>query len=296
MNIVARRDPERQARITAVHRLDGVRAGSALLRSNGRLLAVQDDAWCVAWVTLPGFRIELQVLQGDGAALPKQQKPDFEAAVKGPDGMIHLLGSGSTPNRCAIVRIDPAGAITEIRNHPALYGRIGAALRPSGRPNIEGAIVMDDRLRLFHRGAGKTPSASVDLPLAVLEGARPEVLASQTFELGRLDDIALHFTAAALWKAGCTMFLATAEDTENAIDDGPVAGSVIGWINEEGNGRQGPARASWARLLEPDGQPSRRKAEGLVVEDDGKAAWILTDPDDSHAPAELCRVLLEPLN
>lgn len=289
MFIQASHDPDRRARIVAVHPLPGVRAGSGLLRVGQRLLAVQDDAWCVAWIKLPDLEIGLQALKGDGGPLPKERKPDFEAALSLPDGPIYLLGSGSLANRCDVVRIDPSRAVVGYAERPAIHDCVRGALRLAGRPNIEGATVACNRLRLFHRGVGASRSAWVDLPVAVLDGTTPEALAWQEVDLGQIDGVACHFTDAAPVGADHTMFLATAEDTDDAITDGPVVGSVIGWIDESGN----VPVVGWTRLFEADGQPSVRKAEGLAVDDDGNGGWLLTDPDDTGRAAELCRVVLE---
>ncbi len=288
-------EPARRARIVAVHPLPGVRAGSGLLRFGDRLLAIQDDAWCVVWIALPGLERKEQPLKGDGAPLPKKHKPDFEAAVSVSDGSIHLLGSGSTSNRCGVVRIDPDHLTVHLTERPDIHDCVREALRLTGRPNIEGAVATGDRLRLFHRGVGAAHSAWVDLPLATLEGAAPRVqpraLAWHEFDLGQLEGVPCHFTDAATIGADLTMFLATAEDTDSAIADGPVVGSIIGQIHES----HAAPLVSWTRLLEADGQPSRRKAEGLAVDDDGRGAWVLTDPDATHGVAELCRVMMDPV-
>lgn len=286
-----------QAQITACYPLPELRAGSALLRMGQRLLAVQDDAWSVAWITLPERTLQLQRLQGTGQPLSKAQKPDFEAAAQAKDGSIYLFGSGSTPERCTLVRIQPqalpARAGVELLHRPALYAAVRAALALSHPPNIEAALLLNDRLRLFHRGAGTNASARVDLALTALRGGPATILAVEPYELGQLDGIPLHLTDVAQFPDGRTAFLATAEQTMDAVADGPVAGSVIGLFPEAEAGRQAATRPHWARLIDPDGRPSRRKAEGLSLDDDGQAAWILTDPDASDQPAELCRLRLD---
>lgn len=277
------------ARIVSVHPLLGVRAGSALLRIGDRLLAVQDDAWCVAWITLPGLAITLDVLKGDGASLPKKDKPDFEAAFRMPDGGVYLLGSGSKKNRRTLAHIEPDSRKAMLREVPELYDGIQQVLGLHERPNIEAAVLEGDRLRLFHRGAGTAPSASVELPLAALMGGKFQVFALQWFELGELDGVSLHITDAATAGPGSTLFLATAERTDDAIADGPVAGSAVGVIETYPQ----RTRVRWTRLVERDGQPSQRKIEGLAVDADRRGAWALTDPDTAERSAELCRLALE---
>lgn len=280
--------PDRRLRacIVAAHALPGVRAGSALLRVAGRLLAVQDDAWRVAWIDLPSLAVTAQVLRGDGGALAKADKPDFEAALVAPDGSIRLLGSGSTARRCALVRIAAGGDRVDIEARPDLYAAVRAALALAAAPNIEAAIIVQDRLRLFHRGTGEAASASVDFPLAALDGGPARAGASRELALGHLDGIPLHLTDAATAGRGRVAFLAAAEDTPDAVADGPIAGSAIGLIEPTGAAR-------WTPVLDARGRADTRKLEGLVLDADRRGAWALSDPDAADRPAELCRITLD---
>jgi hypothetical protein len=285
MPITAREDRALTAQIVEFRSLEGVTAGSALLRIGARLLAVHDDAFRVTWIDPLGFKLTPLVLRGEGRALPKFRKPDFEAAVRTEDDDIYLLGSGSTSRRCTFGRIDPFSGSVALRDRPEVYRCVQEALDLATRPNIEGAIVRGTRLSLFHRGSAGAPSAIVDLPMRVLDGTEPRALAVQTFELGELDGVRLAFTDAAPVSARRMLFAAAAEDAPDAIADGPVTGSVLGILEE-------PASARFTRLIGPDGAPLRSKAEGLAVDDDLRRAWVLTDPDDPHEPTQLGRVEL----
>jgi hypothetical protein len=278
------------ARLVATHALRGVSAGSALLRIGNRLLAVQDDAFCVAWIDDSTLEVHRVVLAGEGRPLPKLAKPDFESAVVTADGAVHLLGSGSTVNRCTVARFDPMTARASLREYSALYRCVRDALRLDGPANVEGAIVVarGARLRLFHRGSRGAPSATVDVPLAVLHGAPPHALAVQRFDLGALDGVPLAFTEAAVGGERRAVFVATAEDAPDAIADGPVSGSVIGVIE----GKEGSVSARWTKLVGTDGTAYRRKVEGLALDGDLGGAWLLTDEDDPAEPAQLLRAEL----
>lgn len=280
-------DPSLAALVVASHPLPAVTGGSALLEVDGRLLAIHDDAFRVSWIDRISFAVTPLLLVGDGAALAKPDKPDFESAVRTPDGAVHVLGSGSAAKRCIVARIDRGNAVT-LRHRAALYDSIQKALASGERPNVEGAIVFDERLRLFNRAAGRTPNASVDLPLAVLHGGEPRVLALQLFELGTLEGVRLGFTDVALLPDGRSVFLAAAEDAPDAIADGPVSGSVVGLLEPSASG--GGAR--WTRLLGNDGRPSPYKVEGVAIDRDARGGWLLTDSDDPRVPAMLLRVEL----
>ena len=281
--LVASRDDGVVARITQSAPLAGVRAGSALVRSGGRLLAIQDDAFAAAWVDPSAWTSRPLVLHGSGAALPKAEKPDFEAAFAHGDH-IWVLGSGSRANRCYTARVDPRRGETALFNALPLYGAIERALGQS--PNIEGAVPLADRLRLFQRGPGRRRDANfiVDVNLEVLAHGAPRVLDVRPCDLGAIGGLHLGFTDAATLGRRHVVYLAVAEDTPDGIADGPIAGAAVGIFDG--------ATARWNLLLEPDGTPSRRKVEGVALDDAG-GAWLLTDPDDASRPAELCRVALD---
>jgi len=257
-----------------------VRAGSALLRVGDELLAIQDDAFAAAWIDPATRKTRPLVLRGRGGALEKKVKPDFEAAFQH-DGRIWILGSGSKPNRCEIARIDLDTRESVLLNALPLYGAIGRALGRTA--NIEGAVALPDRLRLFQRGPGRAAKASftVDVNLDVLTGAPPRVLEVSNYDLGVHGGIFMAFTDATALGRGHVVYLAVAEDTADGIADGAIHGAGIGIIGAGG--------ARWDVINEVDGSVSRRKFEGIAL-DAGGGGWLLTDPDDPKLPAELCRV------
>lgn len=287
--IRAAEDRSLTARVLSARPLAGVTGGSALLNVDGRLLAIHDDAFRVSWIDPRTFAVEKLVLAGDGAPLAKHDKPDFEAAVRTSDGAVHVLGSGSTSKRCMLARIDPQSSVVTLRDRARLYRCVQDALATGERPNIEGAIVSGERLRLFNRAASRTPNARIDLPLAVLDGGAPRVLGLQLFDLGQLGGVQLGFTDVAALRNGRSAFIAAAEDTPDAVADGPVEGSVVGLLEPDASG--GAAR--WTRLVEADGRPSAYKVEGLVVDSDLRGGWLLTDSDDARVPGSLLRVALD---
>src|SRR5262249_10614780 len=105
-------DPSLEALVIDSHPLPGVTGGSALLDVDGRLLAIHDDAFRVSWIDRASFAVTPLLLLGDGAALGKADKPDFESAVRTSDGAVYVLGSGSTEKRCIVARIDSASRVT----------------------------------------------------------------------------------------------------------------------------------------------------------------------------------------
>lgn len=291
-----------------------VRAGSSLAWVDGRLAVVQDDANFVALVdpaTLRATAVPLPAGHGgkrqfDDARGTKAHKLDLEACVSVPGGGGDLLlafGSGSSPRRERVALLEgwSGGAPSvALRDASALYARLRErADFAGGELNLEGAVWMGERVRLFGRGNGAArdgraaTDATCDLEwdalhaflLAPDAAPPPEPLDVVRYRLGSLDGLRLGFTDAAL-AGGRLLFSAAAEDSPDATRDGRVAGSALGVFD-------GPERVRWAVLREPGGAPYAAKVEGLAVPPGpGGRAWVVVDRDDPDAPSELCEVEL----
>ncbi|HVK67536.1 MAG TPA: hypothetical protein VM694_23785 [Polyangium sp.] len=280
--IKASMDPHLRARILTSRPLPGVRAGSALVWHDERLLVIQDDAFSVVWVDPASGAMSRVRLEGSGEELPKPKKPDFEAAFVGPGRAVTVLGSGSAAVRRHKASVDLDSGRVQVTDLGPLFDAVEA--RIGVRPNIEGAVLAGEVLRLFHRGAGPGASATVDVAASVLHGRAVELFGHVLYDLGVAGGVPLHFTDAAAF-GGRTLYLAVAEGTPNAIDDGPVVGAAVGFVAGE--------QARYAMLEEPSGEGSCRKVEGITFDPERKTIWAVTDPDDPERPAELCAIALE---
>ena len=230
-----------------------VRAASAIAPFAGGWLVAQDDATSAAWLSA-GTTSRVRVLPPvDGhdvfseSAGTKHLKPDFEAAL-GPaadtDDVVLLLGSGSgaARTRACLVEHADGSVTTTVRDLEALYARIAAALGVTlDALNLEGACVADGTVRWFARGNPRAgiPSASVDLSVSSLlnavRGHRPadsvEIGAVRPLDLGDVNGVALAVTDAVALPDGRVLVSAAAEDTPNAVDDGPVVGSALALLD-----------------------------------------------------------------
>lgn len=225
-----------------------VRSASALAPfGTGRLVA-QDDATHAAWL-VDGHIRPLRLFDAvDGldefseAAGTKHLKPDLEAAspvqVDGRAGVL-LFGSGSTPaRRRAALVLDEADPTVQVADLGPLYDAIAGALGlADDQLNLEGVARNRGVLRLFQRGnlGGGVPNASIDVDLfALLEAVRgrrdPDdvpLRAPRVYELGQLHGVGLAATDAVALPDGSVLLSAAAEDTPNAVDDGPVVASAL---------------------------------------------------------------------
>ena len=273
-----------------------VRAASAVVPFGGGWLVVQDDSTHAAWLrggTIEPVRVADAV---DGlevfseVAGTKHLKPDFEAAcavtVDGAEAAL-LLGSGSSPARvrASLLRLDAAGKpYCKVLDLTPVYRAVAAAMGlAEDRLNLEGACVLGDRLRWFQRAnvAAGAPTVCADVDLAALLGSAAKqetagVGPVRHYDLGRVRGVALAITDAVPVGDGLVLVSAVAEDTPNAIDDGPVVAAALALLDDFG------VRA----IAELPGSP---KVEGLAVlgpAGDGVRVMAVVDADDPAAPSE----------
>jgi hypothetical protein len=287
-----------------------VRAGSGMCRVGRWLVVAQDDVNFMAVIDLEGDAVRCVALPaGEGGQRifeerlgNKGAKWDLEScvALDAPDGSgrwVVAVGSGSRPARCRMVlaQVDAqSGQISGVRvvALPALYAALAACEAFAGSElNVEGAACVGGALRLFNRGNGQGAArdATVELELGALWAhlaspdavAPPALLRVRGYALGELDGVRLTFTDADVREDGQVVFLASAEDSPDTYQDGEVVGCALGVIGEDGVAR-------WARVMGPDGEPLREKAEGVVIS--GEQVWMLVDPDDPDVPGRLYAV------
>lgn len=293
-----------------------VRAGSGVAWVGKKLAILQDDANFVALVDpLGDGRVDALALpRGVGGKRVfdtergnKKHKLDLEACLSTVvDGevLFFALGSGSTRARENILEVNfsPQRA-DQLRLHhaPDMYESLREKTDLSGSElNIEGVVMRPEGvLRLFQRGNGaprgdlKPVNATCDVSWSILwehlhsGGPPPSIQNVIQYELGQIGGTKLTFTDALCREDGQTLFLATAEDSPDAVRDGEVFGTAIGRLDNKASPR-------WAPLCEASGDPLRVKAEGIVLSQTSqKRAYVVLDSDTARAPAELLDIELK---
>lgn len=248
-----------------------VAAASGLARARGRLYVAADDAFALAMFEATGAAPGRLLRLTDGE-LPhepverKASKPDLEAVASLPTGGLVVLGSGSSSKRHRgfVVTLDGEDA-QELDLRP-LHQAIAREL--GGDVNLEGAEWHAGALVLAHRGAGGAPSALIRVGWPELDVQGVELVPA-----GIIGGVASGLTDLARLPDGRLLASWAAEATDNAYDDGAVAGSAIGVLGDE----------PWQ--LDGDW-----KVEGLWS--DGREVLMVTDADDASKPAVLLRALL----
>lgn len=299
----------------ALDRPAHIRGGSSLAWIADRIVLVQDDANFLAMVDpSTGEAHPVSLPAGKGGARQfddlrgnKRHRLDLEACVAiaaGKGTMLLAFGSGSSRRRERVLVGEglesPTPGMTLVKA-PAFYAGLRRATDFSGSQlNLEGAIQVGSRLRLFSRGNGSPMeallpvNATCDISLGrLLSHLRdpertppPRPAAVVRYGLGTLDGIPLGFTDAIPWH-GTVLYSAAAEASPDAVRDGPVAGSAIGLLRPDGTVR-------WAPLTGSSGEVLRVKAEGLVADPaSARRLLVVLDADDPSASSELCTVELD---
>ncbi|RBY75618.1 hypothetical protein DQ239_16180 [Blastococcus sp. TF02-09] len=278
-----------------------VTAASAVAPLGDGWLVAQDDATIAAW-RRPGSVVPVRLLppiegldRFSEAAGTKRLKPDLEVAcpaeVDGAPAVL-LLGSGSSPRRMrgVLVRLLDGEPVATAADLSPLYERTAGLLGlPLDQLNLEGAARHRDRVRWFQRGnlAAGIPSAGVDLPLEALVAAvlgragaaEVPVARPLRYDLGDVEGVGLAVTDAVALPDGRMLLSAAAEDTPNAVDDGPVVATALALVDDD-------TVVAVAPLPEVDGHV--HKVEGLALRAfEGGTVHLLAvvDDDDPGAPS-----------
>ena len=284
-----------------------VRAASSIRRQGSRLVILQDDVSALAVLDpSTGSTYPILLPKGpEGARVfddergNKKLKLDLEACIVLPDGRLVAFGSGSTRHREKIVTV-AAGkdALAQQMSGERLYADLRVHSDARGaRLNIEGAVVQGPWLRLLQRGNSKRGfepwnailDVSLDKFVGWLDGRNPFPPVRRIFEvhLGDLAGVPFGFTDAAVADDGRIAFLACAEDTEDALSDGPVMGCRFGWLDADNQS------VVMTDVVDSDGQPTRLKLEGIEVRIGGGAVFdVVADMDRGDEPGQIAELIV----
>ncbi len=278
-----------------------VTAASGIAPLGDGWLIAQDDATFAAWRRADGVTPVRVLPPVDGhdtfseARGTKRLKPDLEVAcpaeVDGEPAVL-LLGSGSTSRRMrgVVVRLVDREPVVQAADLNALYQRVAQRLElPLEHLNLEGASRHGATVRWFNRGnlAAGVQSGSVDVPLEELVAAvlgragasSVPVDQPRGYALGEVEGVGLAVTDAIALPDGLVLLSAAAEDSPNAVDDGPVVATALALLD-------GEEVLAVAPIPEVDGHV--HKVEGLALRAfrDGQVHLLaVVDDDDPNKPS-----------
>jgi hypothetical protein len=259
---------------------------------------------------------KVELYKSDTGIIPKATKPDLECMAKlSINNYKHLLimGSGSKSpyrdvailvklptnyNRKHMVTLIQMGGLYDLlRSNEEIIG--------SGQLNLEGAATSEENLILFNRSSGGSNNVSLYFKLEEFI----EYLQSHTEmtpfpsvyqnEVPAINNIPGGFSGADVFEEKI-FFTSTVENTPNAIDDGEVLGSFVGWmkVNEGGNlkgFKKEPNKIMDCIQVMENGKPYLGKIESIsVYEKDSENKYIaLAVTDSDGAESEILMLEIE---
>lgn len=255
-----------------------IAAASGLALIGDTFHVVADDELFFVRFKLNGPSEVVKIFEGILPEEPKARKklkPDFESLVALPDQSVLCIPSGSKENRFLGAIVTKDNKVKEV-SFIHIYHELG---KHFSELNIEGAVLFEDKIRLFQRGNGAHhQNGIIDLPLEEFLDDQFNNPVIKKIKLGSLNGISLSFTDACL-SDGLFWFLAVSENSESTYLDGDFDGAIIGAMDLEGN-------IHFEEVLDIPNKP-----EGLVV--NGKNFYIVTDADDRSQPSKLFAGVLD---
>ena len=282
-----------------------VRAASAVVPFGDGHLVVSDDATRAAWFrggTATRVRL-LPPVEGhdvfDEASGTKHLEPDLETACQvevGGAPAALVMGSGSSPARMkwCLLRLEDGRPRTVVADMTQVYAAAAAALALDLELlNLEGACIVGNTMRWFHRGlpSAGLPSGSIDIDVSTavaatlgnLDAAQVTATRPVHYDLGAVHGVGLAITDVVVLP-GDLIASAAAEDSPDPRDDGPVVASALARI-------RGDHVQEVVPLPRLDG--SVIKVEGLMVLDTDErhtTLFAVTDVDDPDAASWATRL------
>lgn len=264
-----------------------VSAASGLVKSGKDFFVIADDE-----LSLFQFNIDEPTIMKStplkSGTLPsdakerKKQKPDWEALVKLDEDILLAIPSGSTDHRMTGVLVHLNSQQTTSVDFSKLYSKLKESF---SELNIEGACILNNRLKLFQRGNGLSGiNAIIDLDFNGLSNDLREktslnpnyITAIKNHDLGQHSGFKLDFTDACTYKDNI-WYLAVAEASQSTYEDGQYHGAILGCLDSTG------------KELERYIIECAQKPEGLWVEAEGDRLnfYIVTDADDATISASI---------
>ncbi|MBA9076645.1 DUF6929 family protein [Rufibacter quisquiliarum] len=270
--------------ITRKMELKGIPSASGIERVGNQFYVIGDDSPYLFCLNAQYEIIQKTALLASSALqngrIPKPVKPDLEAitslALEGQPYLL-VLGSGSTDkrNHAYLVPISSQGAgAPQAISLASLYKSLSTdtAVVGGASLNIEGVAADEEYLYLLHRFSPQGHNAVLIYTMAsvspFLQGraAAPKPYKVQTWALPDLENIKTGFSGVASALGGKLLFTASAEETPNAVLDGEVYGSMVGWLNVYHTSAPQPSRPSLVSpITEANGTSYKGKIESISV-------------------------------
>ncbi|GAA4313168.1 hypothetical protein GCM10023183_32610 [Nibribacter koreensis] len=236
-----------------------------------------------------------------GGRIPKSVKPDLEAitslSIEG-ENFLFILGSGATEyrNKGYLVPIDRGrlGKVLTVGLTPLYQGlQKNQQVTGTASLNIEGVAANEEFLYVLQRfspgGQNVLVLYAMEEVIPFLMGLSPAPVPRhiQPWALPDLEKIKTGFSGVTAYDNGQLLFTASAEETPNAILDGQVYGSLIGWLSPNFSATSAQKPQQVAIVTEQDGSVYKGKLESISLveplKDGGYQAVAVADSDDGQS-------------
>lgn len=212
-------------------------SGSIIEHIYGAFWIVGDDCTTLFMLDKEGNLIkerQIFVSQYEGRRITKKEKPDFEAGticeIAGEKYFL-VLGSGSkSPERDKgfLIPLEEKEVIRSI-DLGSFYDLLRKD-RQIKELNIEAAATIENQVVLFNRGGNFQENLLIFPEKNIWENTIP-TYTSKSISIPSIDTIPAGISGATFdATTGHLWICASAEDTQNAYDDGKITGSLIGII------------------------------------------------------------------
>jgi hypothetical protein len=253
-------------------------SASAMALQDGKLFLFGDDA--PFGITLDtSFHILDTISIGWSGKLPasgrieKDRKPDIESCVIIPDSgknVLYAFGSGATPLRNISFAIAP-GTHVRTRMLPLSFN--------GKRINIEGVALAGRDLYFANRANRMQPKNQLlRVPLDGYDANRTEVIGLELPGKAGISDLYYIF------ETDLMLFTASIEDTPDAVHDGKIGDSYLGWIRSFSRQKGVSIKATgWINLsqLHPDFKKEKIEAVcAMRLDRDNYMLYMAADNDN----------------
>lgn len=203
-------------------------SGSALEFYHEKLYVVGDDINYVLCLDENWNEIDtIKLFDFDGDRIPKPEKPDLECATI-IDNTLYIVGSGSlSPQRDVAFIVDLTSHKLKKISTTSFYS-IFRSKQLIVEMNIEGFTDCKDKLLFFNRGNTEQPNQLIITDNKILQKQFPNKFKVIPVNIGKLNDVSLGISGACYDEVNDVLLLtASAENTNNAYDDGDIVGSTL---------------------------------------------------------------------
>lgn len=218
-------------KIESLFVIEGIGAASGLIYEHNQLFIICDSSnYLYQYSMTDGNLLRIPLANAEiMESIPKDLKLDLESVVRF-ENMLYIFGSGSTVKRNIMFEFDLEDENVIEHNLDYFYDRLKNFAGIEDRDfNIEGTILKDEVWYFFQRGNGGTGKNGIFKITGNLMGDDYLIEFTEILLPG-IEDIKTSFTDA-IWINDGIYFLATAERTLSAFDDGHILGTIVGQIN-----------------------------------------------------------------